>query len=215
MLARDSKKKNKKELIQENTAPLSAVGEPTEGAATHAQVAEEERTELDQLRVQLAEAQAQAAEYLDGWQRAQAEFANFRKRKESEWSQMILRANAGLLVKLLPVVDDFERAIATVPEELKDASWIEGVMLVQRKLDGILESEGVQAFECQGHSFDPRYHDAVAYEEAEGYEDGQIVEDLRHGYMFGERVLRPALVRVAKVPSAVPNDTITTTEDKE
>jgi len=189
--------------------------EPTEDEESSDQVAEDQETELVRLQRELEEAKAQAAEYLDGWQRAQAEFANFRKRKESEWCQMTARANGALLLKLLPVVDDFERAVSAVPEDLRQTDWVEGVLLVKRKLDGILESEGVTAFESEGCDFDPRYHDAVAYEEVEGYEDGQVFEELQRGYMFGERVLRPALVRVAKALATAPDDAEITREDKE
>ena len=192
-----------------------ADGESAEGEESIDSAAEDQESELDRLHRELDEARAQAAEYLDGWQRAQAEFANFRKRKEAEWCQMTSRANGALLLKLLPVVDDFGRAIATVPDDLKQANWVDGVLLVKRKLDGILESEGVEAFECEGEDFDPRYHDAVAYEEAEGYDEGKVFQELQRGYMFGERVLRPALVRVAKAPATAHDDMEATSQNKE
>lgn len=196
-------------------SPAQAAAESTEGEESIDSAAEDQESEPDRLQRELDEARAQAAEYLDGWQRAQAEFANFRKRKEAEWCQMTSRANGALLLKLLPVVDDFERAAATVPDDLKQVNWIEGVLLVKHKLNGIFESEGVEAFECEGKDFDPRYHDAVAYEEVEGYDEGQVFQELQRGYVFGERVLRPALVRVAKVPAAAPDDVEVISENKE
>jgi len=154
--------------------------------------------ELERLRNELEKAQAQAAEYLDGWQRAQAEFSNYRKRQEAERAQLIAFANAGLLRKLLPIVDDFERAFATMPDGLGRLTWCEGILLIKHKLDAILESEGVKPIVTEGQVFDPLYHEAITYEEAEGYKEGHIIGEVQRGYMLGERVLRPALVRVAK-----------------
>lgn len=164
--------------------------------------AEKKDEELERLQKELEQAKAQAAEYLDGWQRAQAEFSNYKKRQEAERAQMAQFASMGLLRKLLPVVDDFERAIATLPDNLSRLSWCEGILLIKHKLDAILESEGVKPIETAGKSFDPLYHEAVTYEEAPGYEEGQIISEVQRGYMMGERVLRPAMVRVAKAPAA-------------
>jgi len=151
-------------------------------------------------RAALAQAEARAKEYLDGWQRSQAEFANFRKRQEAERAQMALLANVGLLRRLLPVVDDFERAISTFPNDVDSSGWFDGLVLVKRKLDGVLESEGVRPIEVEGAMFDPLYHEALTHEEAEGYADGQIIGLIQPGYMLEDHVLRPALVRVAKAP---------------
>jgi molecular chaperone GrpE len=111
-------------------------------------------------------------------------------------------ANATLLRKLLPVVDDFERAMATLPANLGQLTWCEGVLLIQHKLAAVLESEGVKPIETEGQAFDPRYHEAVTYEEVSDHEygEGQIIGVVQRGYTLGERVLRPALVRVAKAP---------------
>lgn len=182
--------------------------EDTAATEASAQVVEEaketvaaEQEELERLKSELEKAQAQAAEYLDGWQRAQAEFSNYRKRQEAERAQLIALANAGLLRKLLPVVDDFERAFATIPDGLNRLTWCEGILLIKHKLEAILESEGVKPIVTEGQVFDPLYHEAITYEEAEGYEEGRIIGEVQRGYMLGERVLRPALVRVAKAPA--------------
>jgi molecular chaperone GrpE len=164
----------------------------------------EERDELETVKEELEEARTQAAEYLDGWQRTRAEFSNYKKRQEADRAQMMALTNATLLRKLLPVVDDFERAMATLPTNLSRMTWIEGISLIKYKLAAVLESEGVKPVETEGQAFDPRYHEAVTYEEAEGYEEGQIIGEVQRGYMLGERVLRPALVRVAKAPTPTP-----------
>ncbi len=158
--------------------------------------------ELARLRRELEEAKARAAEYLDGWQRTQAEFANYRKRQEAEFLQRVQMNNAVLIARILPVLDDLERAVQTVPSGLQMLTWVDGIFLIKRKLEAILEMEGVRPIETAGKSFDPLYHEAVTYEEAPGYEEGQIIGEVQRGYMLGERVLRPALVRVARAPAA-------------
>ena len=194
---------------EQETRPEAEVSEkpveerPEEEVAVEEKPGEEkpeERDELEALRQELEKVKAQAEEYLDGWRRTQAEFANFRKRQEAERERLTALANANLLRKLLPVVDDFERAAMTLPDGLRSLTWCEGVFLIQHKLNAILESEGVKPIETEGKTFDPRYHEAVTYEEVEGYEDGQIIGEVQRGYVLGEWVLRPALVRVAKVP---------------
>lgn len=154
---------------------------------------------LAEVEAKLAEAEKTTAEYLDGWQRAQAAFANFRKRTEAEQSQWTSRANARLLSRILPVLDDFKRAFEAVPEEYSDDRWLEGLRLVQRKLTSVLDSENVEPIELNpGDTFDPNLHEAVLYQEVPGFEEGQIVAEVETGYMIGDRILRPALVVVAK-----------------
>jgi len=169
-----------------------------EGAAEEAETA----TELEELEEALEEAKAEAEEYLDGWRRAQAEFSNYKKRQRAEQSKVRELANANLLRKLLPVLDDFDRAIATMPVGVEKLSWTQGLLMVRRKLEAILETEGVEPIETEGASFDPNYHEAVTHEEMPGYEEGQIIGEVQKGYVLGDRVLRPALVRVAKASSA-------------
>jgi molecular chaperone GrpE len=164
----------------------------------------EEQGELESLKAELEAAQTQAAEYLDGWQRTQAEFSNYKKRQEVDRAQLTALANATLMRKLLPVVDDFERAMGSLPLNLSKLTWCEGISLIKLKMDALLESEGVTSIATDGQSFDPRYHDAVTYEEVEGHADGQIIGEVQRGYMLNDRVLRPALVRVAKAPTPQP-----------
>lgn len=171
----------------------------TEGAAGENG---EATSELEQLEEALEEARAEAEEYLDGWRRAQAEFSNYKKRQRAEQSKVRELANANLLRKLLPVLDDFDRAVATMPEGVEKLSWTQGLLMVKRKLEAILETEGVEAVETEGALFDPNYHEAVTHEEMDGYGEGEIIGEVQKGYVLGDRVLRPALVRVAKASSA-------------
>ncbi len=150
------------------------------------------------MQQELEEQKAKAAEYLDGWQRARAEFANYKKRIEKEQEDMIKSANGAFITKLLPVMDDFERAFQTLPLDLMGMTWLEGIALIQRKLQMLLEQEGVTVIETEGQMFDPTLHQAVTHEESEEHEEGQIMGEVQKGYKMGDKVLRPSLVRVAK-----------------
>ncbi len=155
--------------------------------------------QLAQAEASLAEAEKLAAEYREGWQRAQASFVNFRKRTESEYAQIQAAANARLLSRIVPVMDDFKRAFETVPEGVREDTWLEGIRLVERKLKSVLESENVKPIEvAPKDAFDPNFHEAVLYQEVEGFDEGEIVAEIETGYMLGDRILRPSLVVVAK-----------------
>lgn len=143
--------------------------------------------ELDSLRNQLFEAQ-------NGWQRERADFTNYRRRAESDRTQLWSQAAGETIKKFLPVLDDLERALANRPA---DDAWAGGVELVARKFQSVLESEGVKRMEALGQPFDPALHEAIGQEETDQYESGTVCEVLQHGYLQGERVLRPALVKVA------------------
>jgi molecular chaperone GrpE len=163
-----------------------------------AQAAEAVSDDPAVLRQELDQAKAQANEYLDGWQRARAELANAKKRMERELAEERTSANARLILQLLPVLDDFDRAVGNLPPDLKDASWVEGILLIQRKLHQLLESEGVKEIEAVGQPFDPTYHEAIGQAEDTDHPEGAVADVAQKGYLLGERVLRPALVRVAK-----------------
>jgi molecular chaperone GrpE len=161
--------------------------------------AEEELDELELLRQDLESAQAQADEYLDDLRRERAAFQNFKKRQENERVEQRQMIVSSFVVDILPIVDDFERALGAVPEEQADQPWIEGMQLIQRKLRSTLESSGVVPVAAEpGQSFDPFLHEAVSYEENEDYGEGEIIAVVQNGYQLGTRTLRPAIVRVAK-----------------
>lgn len=196
-MAKKKKAKTEAEVVDQESEP----------------VVEEERSKEEELEDKLEQAEAQAAEYLDGWQRTQAEFSNYKKRQEADRAQTVMLANMNVLRKLLPVVDDFERALATLPADLSQLTWCEGVLLIKAKLNAVLESESVEPIETEGQMFDPRYHEAVTYEQVSDYEEGQIIGEVQRGYMLGERVLRPALVRVARAVTPQPDEDGDTTKD--
>ena len=151
--------------------------------------------EFEALKKQLDENQAQTAEYKDGWQRAVADFQNYRKRVERENGEVYQNAVAGIIKRYLPILDDLERALQSRPD---DRAWVEGIELIYRKLQAILEAESLKRIEAEGQMFDPNLHEAISQEPAEGYESGQVIAIVQNGYMLGKRVIRPAMVRVAQ-----------------
>jgi molecular chaperone GrpE len=152
-------------------------------------------TEAVSLVEQLAAAHAKAAEYLEHWQRSHADFANYRRRTEAERAEMAAFATLNLLTKLLPVVDDFDLALANVPAEAQGTAWVEGILAIRRKLLRLLEGEGVTPVEALGQPFDPNVHEAVVMDEG-AREPHSVVAELRKGYRLRDRVLRPTLVKV-------------------
>ena len=141
--------------------------------------------------------QRERDELYDRLLRTTAEFDNFRKRTERERREFAEWAAAELLGDVLSVVDDFERALAaTAPPEAQ--KFREGVELIHRQLMEVVKKRGVQPLTVVGEDFDPTLHQAVAYDETPGARDGEVVAELRRGYRLGEKLLRPALVRVAK-----------------
>lgn len=155
--------------------------------------------EGEALQMQLADAQAKAAEYLDGWQRARAEFANFRRRADKERDDIYQNATVDVYMKLLPVIDDFERAFDNVPADRRDDDVIKGFGLIHRKLVALMEAAGVEVIDPKGQPFDPNYHEAIGRDEPSAAAPvGHVTVVLQKGYQHAGRVLRPALVRVAQ-----------------
>jgi molecular chaperone GrpE len=154
---------------------------------------------LEELQQELEDARAQGEEHLRAWQRAAADYTNYKRRTEEERQQVAEFANALLIGKLLGVLDDFDRALEHIPEDVHEG-WIDGIRLVERKLRGVLESEGVAPIESVGQPFDPNVHEAVVHEETTEFSDNTVIGELQRGYLLRDRVLRPALVRVANNP---------------
>jgi molecular chaperone GrpE len=185
---------------EDEQAGEEAPGEPA--------VAEEEEAvdEVSALREELEEARRKEAEYLDGWQRARAELANARRRFQREREQTYAGAKGDVLVRMLPVVDDFERAFATMPEEMEEGekAWLGGLRLIWRKLQALLQQEGVSAIEAAGQEFDPYLHQAVTHEPSETVPEGHVIDEMQKGYQMDGRVLRPSIVRVSSGPPEPP-----------
>ena len=143
----------------------------------------------------LSQERDRAEEYLAGLQRAQADLSNYIKRAEREKLEIIESANRALVLNLLPVLDDFERAFDSLPAKFARSSWTEGVRLIYNKTKSALETQGLTRLGAVGEVFDPHVHEAVA--QAEGKE-GVVLEEVRAGYMFKGKLLRPSSVVVGK-----------------
>ena len=167
--------------------------EPGEGGGALSIEAELEaaRSEADDLR-------RKSEAYLDLAQRAQADFLNYKRRTAQELEQKIRDANASLLTQLLPVLDDLSLALANVPADIAEHSWPQGINLIAQKLGNLLTQQGLEPIGAEGDLFDPRIHEAVAYEEHPVYDEGQVASVYRTGYRLRDRVLRPAQVVVAR-----------------
>jgi molecular chaperone GrpE len=163
--------------------------------APPAEVSQEELAELQQA---LEAANKKAAENLEGWQRERAEFANYRKRIEREQVQTLGSIKGEVVKRYLTILDDLERAMKNRPAEGEGAKWAEGIELIYRKLQGILEAEGVNRIPAEEQEFDPNVHEAISHEPSEAHQSGEIIEVVQQGYTIGDRVIRPALVRVSQ-----------------
>ena len=176
----------KKEKLHQTEPEVEAAPEVTSPDTSSA---------IAELEKQLVEAQAQAAEYKDGWQRAVAEFQNYRRRVDADNKETYQNAVGNIVKRYLPVLDDLERALAARPADL---AWVDGIELIYHKLQSILEAEGLKRIEAEGQMFDPNLHEAILQEPSGDHESGQIIAVMQNGYLLGNRVIRPAQVRVAK-----------------
>jgi molecular chaperone GrpE len=153
--------------------------------------------DVEALQSELGDWKAKANEYLDGWQRARADYANYKKRMEREQVQAYQNASAIVIRRFLEIVDDLDLALKNRPQEGDGAGWAEGVELIYRKLSAILDAEGVSIIDADGQYFDPNLHEAITHEQHPELESGRIIAVVKKGYRMGDRVLRPAQVRVA------------------
>ena len=182
-------------LPEEEMAHLKTKeGETAEAAATVENA--EPAVDVNGLQKELAEARLLAAEYLDGWQRSMAEFANYKKRVDRDREQLQQTLTGTILKRYLEVVDDLERALKIRPNEGDGAVWANGVELIYRKLLTMLDSQDVKPMDALGKAFDPNRHEAIGHMESTVYPSGHIAEVVQNGYLIGDRVLRPALVRI-------------------
>jgi molecular chaperone GrpE len=185
----EKKKPEFEEELEEDQAEAVAAAESKSSEV------EQLSAELASLKKQLSEAESRTSDYKDSWLRAQADFQNYKKRLERDNEMMYLSMKGDIIKKVLPALDDLERALQNRrPED----PWADGIELIARKLQNMLESEGVKKIEALGKEFDPNFHEAISHEPADGVKSGHVIGVAQNGYMLGERVIRPALVRVAQ-----------------
>lgn len=162
----------------------------TEGVSVSAQI--------EELRTQLEAAEQRASEAEAGWQRARADYQNLKRRTDEQRAESASIAGDRLLIRVLDLADDFDLAVEHVPEDAKDSPWVEGITAIDRKLRALLEAEGIEAMEGEGEPFDPQTQQAISYEDTSDTADGTVIKVLQRGYTINGRVLRPALVAVAR-----------------
>ncbi len=178
-------------MSQEETTQFAAEEKGTPAADGNTTVPDVNLAEI------LATARKEAAEFKEGWLRERADFNNYKKRVEGQMKDLRDTAVIEAMLNLLPIIDDFERAMANVPPEMKDDPWMNGVGGIHRKFQKTLEDKGVTVLDPVGQLFDPNRHEAVVTEESSEVESGHVIATLQKVYARGERILRPALVKIA------------------
>ena len=188
----DDQQRRAEQLLEERMKSRK----PNGATATEAEGRDDTERSTEGGEFQPADAQV-AEDYKADLQRMAADFANYRKRNDAERTEFAKFAKADLITKLLDVLDGYDRALASVPDELKAQPWVEGMWLVERKLRQILEAEGLEPVDSLGKPFDPYVHEAVAHVESDQPE-GTVIAEHQKAYRLHDRVIRPALVSVAK-----------------
>jgi molecular chaperone GrpE len=146
----------------------------------------------------LEKVQAQAKEYLAGWQRAKADYLNYRKRMEEQKVALVKYCNEDLISQLLPVIDSFDLALKHVPKNLQDNDWVSGMIAIQDQLLNLLKENGVTEIETEGKKFDPHFHEAVEHVKNKDFKAGMVVEEVTRGFKLNDKVIRAAKVKVAR-----------------
>lgn len=162
-----------------------------------AQEAEDARETSADAQAELDKLRAEAEEHKQRLLRTQADYDNFRRRTAKEKEELGKYASAKLITELLPVIDNFERALGLAGESEEIASYAKGVEMIFRQLEGVLKAEGLSAMESVGTPFNPEFHQAIMQVESDEYEEGIVVEEVQKGYILKDKVLRPAMVKVS------------------
>ena len=190
-----SDKKKHKHETEEVTEATAEAEVMSDSEAAMSEVNEQLAAEIEALKRQLVETETKLAENVDGWRRSVADFQNYKKRVERDNEMMYGSMKGDIIKKVLPALDDLERAMQNRPV---DDAWANGIELIARKLQNLLAAEGLKRIEAEGMEFNPTFHEAISHEPAENVASGHVIAIVQNGYMLGERVIRPALVRVAQ-----------------
>jgi len=161
-------------------------------------MSEELKKEIEELKKKLEEAEKLKNEYLAGWQRARADFLNYKKEELERLGEMVKYAGETLILKILPILDNFEIAEKKLPEDLKNNENVKGILQIKNQILNFLKEQGVEEIKSVGERFDPNFHEVVEEVEMKDKEPGTIVEEIQKGYKINGRLLRPAKVKVAK-----------------
>ena len=164
----------------------------------------DERETQSSWEAQLAEEKEKAQSYLANWQRAAADYQNYKRRVEQEREEIGRLTSAALIINILPLLDDLERALHNVDSHLAGLTWVDGIRLIHRKFQAVMEMSGVSEIKAEGETFDPAVHEAVMFGDGE---DSRVISVVQRGYKLGDRVIRPAMVVVGKGKQPGPSET--------
>lgn len=196
MTEKERKRTGHKSTPPEKEQPETASETPISQATE--ETSQVSMQEFQQLNKELEETRQKSNENFEGWQRERADFSNYRKRIDREQGLLTQTITGDIIKRYLIIIDDLERALKLRPQDGDGALWAEGIELIYRKLTNILEQEGITRIPAEKEEFDPTRHEALSYEESPDHSSNQIIEVIEQGYMHGDRVLRPARVRVAR-----------------
>ena len=174
-----SKKNKEQEEEVDETETAEAVATPP--AEEMPEEVDQAWAEMESLKRQLADAEAKLAESVDGWQRSMADFQNYKKRVERDDELMKAHMKGEIVKKILPILDDFERAMQNRPA---DEPWTNGIELIMRKFQTVLDGEGVKKIEAEGVEFNPNFHEAISNEPSEDVKSGYVIAVVQNGYML-------------------------------
>jgi molecular chaperone GrpE len=161
-------------------------------------MSEELKKEIEELKKKLEEAEKLKNEYLAGWQRARADLINYKKEELERVGELIRFSANGLILKILPILDNFEIVEKKLPENLKNDENVKGILQIKNQILNFLKEQGVEEIKSIGERFDPNFHEVVEEVEVKDKEPGTIVEEIQKGYKINGRLLRPAKVKVVK-----------------
>ena len=197
--AAEEKEVEKKEAAEEIEGEVKPEVEPeVEPEAQDKQAEEEAEEKTGEEQTPLEKAQAEAAQYYDRWMRLAAEFDNYKRRSARQFAELVQSANERLVTQLLPVLDNFERALNHEGDDETLESFRKGVEMIFGQLHDVLKAEGLKSFDSVGKPFDPNIHDAIMQMESEEHESGTVMEEVQKGYTLGDKVLRHTKVVVSK-----------------
>jgi molecular chaperone GrpE len=198
-MPRDSKRRGKKGTAEEELKADEKGDQPAvEREAAEAAMEEEPPADIQALEQELEKQKEQSKHHLEQWKRTAASLENYRKRVDRERAELIKSGQAALIAQLLPILDDFERAFQTLPFAPNSFTWTEGLALIDHKLQLVLMQQGLKEIDALGKPFDPARHQALLEEETTEYADGHVMAVLQKGYVLHDRVLRPAMVKIAR-----------------
>jgi molecular chaperone GrpE len=206
-----TEKKKEEEHIVDRRASARMGGDDAPGEAT-VEETPVEAEDIETLKARLEDEKSKAESYLANWQRAAADYQNLKRRAEKEREEYGRLATAALVINILPLLDDLERALMSVDIRLAGLTWVDGIRLIYRKFQAVLEAAGVSEIKAEGETFDPNLHEAVMYGEGE---EGKVVAEVQKGYRLGDRVIRPAMVVVGRKAEQGTGDTGHGTGDTE